>query len=183
MKKALPAAWILSTALTAGCNDEERSPAPEVPRFFRLDATATGGDEAYHVECRIDYVVEISGEVSRTERVIEYVATMGGGASRSLVPEEGTGAAFFADVYHPNVQVLHILPNRIQIQVQSRDAAPDGLSSTSRFWEEIRFWDGVIDQDGVISGEWLCAPLDVEYGVEDDSIFVDGTWQTTAHAG
>ena len=35
--------------------------------------------------------------------------------------------------------------------------------------------------DRSISGEWLCAPLDVEQGgIGDDSVFAEGTWTTTA---
>jgi hypothetical protein len=45
---------------------------------------------------------------------------------------------------------------------------------------EPRFFDGVLEEDGTINGEWLCAPLDVEQGgINDDSIFAEGTWTTT----
>jgi hypothetical protein len=178
MKKGLMVAGILSLALT-GCNeDDEPAPVPEMPRYFWLEATASGESEEFNVECRLGFTVEISGEVSRTDEVVEYTATMGGEAVRQLLRDDGSGVAFVADAYYPDHQVLHILPNRVQIV--SPGYSPDEPTSGSRFWHELRFFEGTIDRNGVMTGEWLCAPLDTDRGdINDDSVFAEGTWVTT----
>ena len=45
-------------------------------------ASATTGE--LQVDCTLGFVVEISGEVSRTREVVEYITTMGGDAIRNL---------------------------------------------------------------------------------------------------
>jgi hypothetical protein len=177
MKHGLMVAGILSLALT-GCNEDDKpAPVPEMPTYFWLEATATGESEEFNVECRLEFIVEISGEVSRTDEVVEYTATMGGEAARQLLRDDGSGVAFAADFYWPDRQVLDILPNRVQII--SPKFSPDDPSVASRFGHELGFFDGTIDRDGVISGEWLCAPLDTDRGdINDNVIFAEGTWHT-----
>jgi hypothetical protein len=178
MKHGLMAVGILSLALY-GCNeDDEPAPIPEMPRYFWLEATASGESAEFNVECRLEFIVEISGEVSRTDEVVEYTAIMGGEAARQLLRDDGSGVAFVADAYYPDHQVLHILPDRVQIV--SPDFSPDEPTSGSRFWHELRFFEGTIDRNGVMTGEWLCAPLDTDRGdINDNSVFAEGTWVTT----
>ena len=174
------AAGIVGAALFAGCHeDSDRQPVPELPSFFQLDAVASAEEGEFTVDCSLGFVVEISGEVSRTNEVVEYIATMGGEAVRNILREDGSGVVLSAFAHYPNLQVLHILPDRVQLV--SLDFPPDGPSTGSRFWDELRFFDGTISQDGVITGEWLCAPLDVEQGgINDDTVFAEGNWVTTA---
>ncbi len=146
--------------------------------FFQMNAAATAEDGEFTVDCSLEFVVEINGEVSRTNDVVEYIATMGGEAVRNILRDDGSGVVLSAFAHYPNLQVLHILPDRVQLV--SLDFPPDGPSTGSRFWDELRFFDGTISQDGVITGEWLCAPLDVEQGgINDDTVFAEGTWETT----
>ena len=177
MMRGLMVAGTLFLAL-AGCNeDDEPAPVPEMPTYFWLEATASGESEEFNVECRLEFIVEISGEATRTDEVVEYTATMGGEATRQLLRDDGSGVAFAADAYYPNHQVLHILPDRVQIVAP--DFSPDEPPSGSRFWHELRFFDGAIDRDGVISGQWLCAPLDTDrVDINDNVIFAEGTWHT-----
>ncbi len=179
MNRSLPAALAATVALLGACHtDGEPEPVPVMPLFFQLDATASteGGD--LNVDCSLEFVVEINGEVSRTDEVVEYIATMGGEAVRNLLRDDGSGVVLSGFAYYPNLQVLHILPDRVQLV--SLDFPPDGPSTGSRFWDELRFFDGTISQDGVITGDWLCAPLDVEQGgINDDTVFAEGTWTTT----
>jgi hypothetical protein len=145
--------------------------------FFQLNAAAAAEEAGLAVDCSLEFLVEVSGEVSRTSGVVEYIATMGGEAVRSLQREDGSGVVLSAFAYYPRLQVLHVLPNRIQLV--SLDFPPAGPSTGSRFWDELRFFDGFIDRDGVITGQWLCAPLDTEQGgIVDDSVYADGTWET-----
>ena len=174
----------IAAAFAAGCNEGSRQRVPELPMFFQLSAAAAAEEGGLTVDCSLQFVVEIGGEVSRTGDVVEYIATMGGEAVRDLRREDGSGVVLSGFAYYPRLQVLHILPNRVQLV--SLDFPPDGPSTGSRFWDELRFFDGFIDRDGVISGQWLCAPLDTEQGgINDDTVFADGDWQTTeiAEAG
>lgn len=182
MNRALLVACIASALLLGSCDDDDGPRTPELPAFFQLDAVAAAESGEFHVDCSLGFVVEIGGEVSRTKEVVEYVATMGGEAVRNILREDGSGVVLSAFAYYPNLQVLHILPDRVQLV--SLDFPPDGPSTGSRFWDELRFFDGAIDRDGVITGEWLCAPLDTgQGGIEDDTVFAEGTWETTTLEG
>jgi hypothetical protein len=182
MRGALPvAAGILCASALAACHDDgdDGPPVPVMPTYFQLNASAAGATEGYTAECSLEFVVEVGGEVSRTREVVEYIATMGGEAVRNLQREDGSGVVLSAFAYYPRLQVLHILPDRVQLV--SLDFPPDGPTTGSRFWDELRFFDGTISQDGVITGEWLCAPLDTEQGgINDDTVFAEGNWETTA---
>ena len=180
MDRRIPAAAIASLALLAACHDDGNG-GPAVlamPMFFEFNATAAAEEGDLSVNCSLGFVVEITGEVSRTGEVVEYIATMGGEAVRDLRRPDGSGVVLSAFAHYPQLQVLHILPDRVQLV--SLDFPPDGPSTGSRFWDELRFFDGVLDADRSISGEWLCAPLDIEQGgINDDSVFAEGTWATT----
>jgi hypothetical protein len=178
MKGRTLATGVIAAALLPACHDDgERERVPDLPAYFELNAVAAAGAGEFTVDCSLGFVAEISGEVSRTDDVIEYTATMGGEAVRNILREDGSGVVLSAFAHYPNLQVLHILPDRVQLV--SLDFPPDGPSTGSRFWDELRFFDGLIDRDGTISGEWLCAPLDTEQGgVNDDHVFAEGTWET-----
>ena len=179
MSTRIPAAMAASLALLAACNEDGHDPIElPMPMFFEFNAVASAEEGDLSVDCSIGFVVEITGEVSRTKEVVEYIAVMGGEAVRDLRRPDGSGVVLSAFAYYPQLQVLHILPDRVQLV--SLDFPPDGPSTGSRFWDELRFFDGVLEADRSISGEWLCAPLDVEQGgINDDSVFADGTWETT----
>jgi hypothetical protein len=179
MLRNAAAPWIAAAVLAAGCLDSDETGPEELrmPISFALNAVAEADTDELAVDCGLEFVVEISGEVSRTDLAVEYIAMMGGDAMRNLERPDGSGVNLRASTFYPRLQVLHILPNRVQLV--SLDFPPDGLSTGSRFWDELRFFDGILDEDGTIGGEWLCAPLDVEQGgINDDSIFAEGHWGT-----
>ena len=179
MKRICVGVFGACTALVAACDGDSarRSEPPRLPLFFQLHAAASAEEGDLTVDCSLGFVVEISGEVSRTDEVVEYIATMGGEAVRNLQRDDGSGVVFSAFAHYPNLQVLHLLPDRVQLV--SLDFPPDGPSTGSRFWDELRFFDGTIDENSVITGEWLCAPLDTEQGgINDDSVFAEGAWET-----
>lgn len=180
VNRGLLGAAALMTSLFAGCDGDDgsrRSEAPRLPQFFHLSATAAAEQDGLTANCSIGFNVEIAGEVSRTNDVVEYVGTMGGDARRTLLRPDGSGVDLWADAHYPNLQVLHLLPDRVQLV--SLDFPPDAPPSGSRFWDELRFFDGFIDANSVISGGWLCAPLDIEQGgIDDDTVFAEGTWET-----
>lgn len=183
-RRYLATAAVVSMAFLPACNDDGNDAPIELPMpmFFGFNATASAEEGDLTVNCSIGFVVEISGEVSRTPEVVEYIAVMGGEAVRDLRRPDGSGVILSGFAHYPRLQVLHILPNRVQLV--SLDFPPDGPSTGSRFWDELRFFDGVLEADRSISGEWLCAPLDVEQGgINDDSVFAEGTWTTTEIVG
>ncbi len=180
MRRKFLSAGILVTALFTGCDESNgrRPEEPPLPMFFRLDGVASATTDDLAVDCSLEFIVEISGEVSRTNEVVEYIATMGGDAVRNLERPDGSGVNLSGFAFYPRLQVLHILPDRVQLV--SLDFPPDGPTTGSRFWDELRFFDGFLNDDGSIEGEWLCAPLDVEQGgINDDTVFAEGNWETT----
>jgi hypothetical protein len=182
MRGSYLAAACIALALLTSCHtDDEEGEGPaelRLPMYFQLNATASATEGELTVNCSLGFIVDISGEVSRTSEVVEYIAVMGGDAVRDIQREDGSGVVLSAFAHYPNLQVLHILPDRVQLV--SLDFPPGGPSTGSRFWDELRFFDGVLEEDGTINGEWLCAPLDVEQGgINDNSIFAEGTWTTT----
>lgn len=165
------------TGPLAGCGGGQGIEPPRMPLFFQLNATASAEEGGLSVDCSLHFIVNVSGEVSRTNEVVEYIARMGGEAIRDIRREDGSGVSLRADAFYPKLQVLHLLPDRVQLV--SLDFPPDAPSTGSRFWDELRFFDGLIDENSVISGEWLCAPLDTEQGgINDDSVFAEGSWET-----
>lgn len=166
--------------LLAACDDDggRSAPAePPLPASFVLHAVGHAEQDDLTVDCSLEFIVEIAGEVSRTRDVVEYIGTMGGEAIRTLLRPDGSGVSLRADAFYPRLQVLHLLPDRVHLV--SLDFPPDGPSTGSRFWDELRFFDGNLGADGTIEGEWLCAPLDTEQGgINDDSVFAEGTWFT-----
>lgn len=165
------------SVLGAGCNSGSGNAADELPGLpvldFWLRAIAAGETDEFTVECGLDYIVDIAGEVSRTSLVVEYVGTMGGEARRSLLRADGSGVAFFADAFS-EVQVLLQVPDRVQINLINVPPDPEGVSS--RFWSEQLQFEGRLIGDQIF-GDWLCAPLDTEVnGINDNEIFVPGTW-------
>src|SRR5688572_33392545 len=65
-------------ALTASCDpggDGRTQDPPRLPMYFWLNADASTEEDGLTVECDIEYIVEVHGEVSRTDAVVEYVAT------------------------------------------------------------------------------------------------------------
>src|SRR6185436_1764770 len=92
-----------------------RQRVPELPMSFQLNGAATTEEGGLNVDCSLEFVVEISGEVSRTRDVVEYIATMGGEAVRNMLRADGSGVVLSAFAYYPRLQVLHILPDRVQL--------------------------------------------------------------------
>jgi hypothetical protein len=161
-----------------GCSNggEAAVPLVSLPSVFKLEASAETVSGMQTVECGLDFIVELTDEVSRSNRVVEYLGTMGGEARRSILDPDGSGHAFIADSFS-EVQVSHRLPDGVEIRSINVPPNPPGVSS--RFWDELLQFDGRLGPGDMISGDWICAPLDTDLGdFADDSIFAPGTWFT-----
>jgi hypothetical protein len=112
MRGSYLAAAGIALALLASCHvddDEGEGPAElRLPMHFELNATASTTEGEFTVDCSLGFVVEISGEVSRTNEVVEYIAVMGGEAVRNILRDDGSGVVLSAFAHYPNLQVLHI---------------------------------------------------------------------------
>ena len=172
---------LVSLLMFAGCGGGSDAPSfdrtgrPELPvLLFWLRASAETQVNDVTVECSLDYLVDIAGEVARTDDVVEYVGTMGGEARRSLLNPDQSGVAIMADAFS-EVQVLLLVPDRVQIN--QINLPPDPPGASSRFWDEQRRFDGQLGPGDLMTGEWVCAPLDTEIGgIVDDTISADGVW-------
>ena len=170
--------------LCAGCGNGGNDPSADAAALptlnFWLHASAATKVDGITVECGLDFIVEIAGEVSRTSNVVEYVGTMGGEARRYILNPDESGTGFSADAFS-EVQVLLLVPDRVQINMINVPPDPPGVSS--RFWDELRHFEGWLVGDQ-INGEWTCAPIDTEYnGVNDNTIFAPGNWFSEAING
>jgi SAM-dependent methyltransferase len=144
-----------------------------------------------------DLIYETTAPVS--ERLVEMAGIKPGDRVLDVAAGAGEPALTAARVAGPHGQVIatDISPEMlghgreraagagidniefVETDASSLDFPPDGPTTGSRFWDELRFFDGTISQDGVITGEWLCAPLDTEQGgIVDDTVFADGSWET-----
>ena len=113
MSTRIPAALAASLALLAACNDDGNDPIElPMPMFFEFDAVASAEEGDLSVNCSIGFVVEITGEVSRTKEVVEYVAVMGGEAVRDLRRPDGSGVVLSAFAYYPRLRRLCNRPAR-----------------------------------------------------------------------
>jgi hypothetical protein len=94
MRFSILAIALIPALLLASCDDGgggRRYQVPPLPMTFQLDGTASATQGDLDVDCVLRLVVEISGEVSRTDEVVEYIATMGGDVQRNLLREDGSG--------------------------------------------------------------------------------------------
>jgi len=98
-RQSLAAAAIASMACLPACNDDGNDEPIELPMptFFEMRATAEAQEGDLTVSCSIGFVVEITGEVSRTRDVVEYIAIMGGDAVRDLRRPDGSGITQVTD--------------------------------------------------------------------------------------
>ena len=167
----------VTAALLGSCGGNSDTAAQvKLPSLMRLEAFASSVSGDQTLECGLDYIIEIAGEISRTNSVVEYVGTMGGGARRSILNPDLSGFAISADAFS-EIQILHTLPDLVEINLINVPPNPPGVSS--RFWDSQKTFVGRLSAQNMISGDWVCEPLDTEIGgIVDDSLFADGTWFT-----
>jgi hypothetical protein len=134
---------------------------------MRLVASAQGHVDALAIMCGLDF--------RATLRVVgdEMHGAMGGDAQRSRIAADGSGEAFRADAYYPDIRIDVDRSGRARLRA-FRDGVPERRTGESRFWDQLTGFEGTYDRArNTIAGTWTCRPLDTRSDVSGD---VTGTW-------
>lgn len=144
--------------------------------MFRLNGSATLESGEQTLTCHIAFVVELAGEVARTDALVEYVGTMGGEAGRQILNPDGSGFALNGDAFS-EIRARLTFPDAVVIE--AINLPPQTPHDPPSFFEELVRFDGMLGPGDMLSGEWLCAPFFTDLGgFVDDSLFADGAWFT-----
>jgi hypothetical protein len=162
--------------LLAGCRDggspaePQGSPRP-LPASFRLLGSASAVEaDGTSISCALDLVFELAGNPRETPGALEYEGTYGGGIRRTIFNAAGNGLSLEPDVYG-QVIARSLAPNRIQITI------PLNAGAESRFWRELAQFQGTFDSGEVATGNWNCAPFDIDSGGRTDTQYTArGSW-------
>lgn len=182
MRVLLPASVLLLLGLAAsGCEGDNPVASPlvtELPRNFRLTGTASGAEASgLAATCSLDWIFELTSEVSHTPERIDYEGVHGGGVERSVLARDGSGFVFAADVFG-EVRAHVDADGTVEISIPVNETA-DG-----RFWRNLARFTGTIASSGSGRGEWTCAPMDIDSGgYVDESLSVTGSWGLEASGG
>jgi len=161
-------------ALLGGACGDDSSGGPLVafPTSLHLLGTAAGPrPDGGSISCALDLHIELSGEIQRTDRWVDYGGVMGGDVQRTTLDSTGAGFGFWADVYWPTTVARLVLPDSIELLLG------DTTITDSRFWHEVAWMAGARGPGDPGSGTWTCAPFDIyEGGYVDTFGIVQGTW-------
>jgi hypothetical protein len=156
--------------------DPVKSPILQsLPSQFRMVADATKTEpDGITLTCSLDFLFELKNETLRTEQRVVYKGTQGGPAVRSLLDEGGAGFVFSADTFGEVEVDVNLLTGQTVISIPINNTSPN------RFWKEQARFDAVFDSNGNGTGNWTCAPLDIDQGgYVDTSITASGTFHIT----
>jgi hypothetical protein len=164
------------SGLLSGCDGSDGDAAPELPEFFRLEGSASLQAGQQTLDCHIDFIVELAGEIARTNAFVEYIGTMGGEAGRKVLNADGSGIALVGDAFS-EVRARLTFPDRVLIEAVN--LPPYVAHDPPSFFEELTRFEGTLGPAELMSGGWLCAPFFTDRGgFEDDTLFADGLWFT-----
>ena len=164
-------AAVFALAIIAGaCSSSPTSPTPglDLPPTMTLRASASGSIDGLTITCEILFnaILEPDGEIVR--------ARVGGEARRRILDASGSGIAFIADAFYPDMRIDRRAFGRVTL-TSFRGGVPDPSTGESRFWDELNRFEGRYDPETQsLSGTWTCRPLDTQSDVRGD---VTGTWE------
>ena len=172
---------VIALLLTSiSCGDDEdsvvlRPIVASLPSQFRLIATASRTEpDGLTLTCNLDFLFELKNETLRTEQRVVYTGTQGGPATRSLLSEDGAGFVFSADTFGEVEVDLNTITGEAAIKIPINDTSPN------RFWKEMAQFDAVFDANGNGTGNWTCAPLDIDQGgYVDTELIAEGTFEAS----
>lgn len=174
LRHALLAVGCGAALLGAACGDDPAGAAgAELPASLHLVGSAAGPrPDGGSISCALNLIIELSGEIDRSDRWIDYGGVMGGDVQRTTLDSTGAGFGFWADVYWPTTVARVVLPDSIELLLG------DTTITDSRFWREVAWMAGARGPGEPGSGTWTCAPFDIyEGGYVDTFGIVQGTWQ------
>jgi hypothetical protein len=158
---------LLSSLALAACSSSPTAPSSRLPANVRLQASASGTAGQLSITCQLDFTGTLEDAGG------SYRGTLGGEAVRTVLLPDGSGMAFSADAFYPEIRIAFARSGRARLQafLNGSPWAPEGIS---RFWDALLTFDGTYDAGAQsISGTWTCRPLDTR---GDDLGDVTGTW-------
>lgn len=169
---------VVSVSLWMACSGSDPvrpSRIESLPTNFRLTSEITKNeDNGKTLTCKIDFVFELTGELSRNEQQVIYKGRQGGPASRLILNKDGSGFIFEADTFGEVQVELNMDSGFTVIRIPINETSPN------RFWKEMSRFDAVVDSNGIGNGNWTCAPLDIDQGnYVDKSIIAIGPFHIT----
>jgi hypothetical protein len=142
-----------------------------LPSRFRMTGRASGNNaNGRTADCGLDLIFELRNEVSRSSELVEYTGVHGGEVARTVLTKDGSGFSFVANVFGDVEARLHTL-GRVELLI------PVNVDAEGRFWQRLARFEGEVSEDGRGSGDWTCAPFDLDSGgYRDTSLVVRGSW-------
>lgn len=171
----------------AGCTEPAAAPRPvggdiaALPAQLLFSATAVGDlADGRHIDCSIETIMNLTGEVTRGTAEDIRTGTGGGEAKRYKQLTNGNTLGFWAETGFADLRIAFIDVDSIEIR------SPASANVTERFWREFaRFTGNRRGSPGnpvIASGTWTCQPMDTPpstgeyYDVEGS---MPGTWVLT----
>jgi hypothetical protein len=150
--------------------DPQGSPRP-IPARFRLLGSATSTEaDGTSISCALDLVFELSGNPREIPGALEYEGVHSGEIRRTVLDATGNGISLQPEVYG-KVIARSRAPNRVQI------AIPLNAEAEGRFWRELSQFQGIFDSADTATGNWNCAPFDIDSGGRVDNRYTArGSW-------
>ena len=174
----LKVVFLFALLTTIACDDNnpvmQDPKVQSLPTQFRMVAAATKTENGINLTCQLDFIFDLTGETFRDPQRVVYQGTQGGHASRSLLDDGGAGFVFSADTFGEVEAHLDTATGQTEILIPINDTSPN------RFWKNMARFDAVFDSNGNATGNWVCAPLDIDQeGYVDNTITANGTFQIT----
>lgn len=151
-----------------GVDDEGSTPLPD---FFRILGDAndseTVGGTVLTADCYLDIIVDLTVPAPGSAEPGRF----GGEVGRTVLRPDGSGLGLFADVAGA-VDTRLIPPDSVEIVFPENQG-----DSGSRFWDSLAILGGRVVGGAIASGEWTCAPFDIDRGdFADTAVTAIGSW-------
>ncbi len=173
MKNLYQYCWLALGLGLASCSEDEKAPAAmrsTLPNHFKVVGEAVGTDGALSIDCICDLQIELEGEPTQSEGVVEYRGVHGGHFRRTVLDSQGDGISLSPDV-HGEIIIRVYEADSISLTI------PINLGSESSFYRETAQFKGTSSENSLGSGQWNCAPFDLTEGWIDTVGTVQGTWR------
>ena len=165
---------LLVASLLLNCSRDDNGTLPEVPKLSGImvfTGQAEGNSEGLNVLCQCDMRLELGEVRYNADGSQLYEANLGGEITRIILDDNGNGFSF-APYLFGEAEVTVAQDNKVSV------SWPANLDTRVRFYDEIALFEGVLNVECGVSGNWKCAPLDLnEGGYVDLMGTVAGIWE------